>query len=118
MAAFEEAYDEIPSVYAASAYAAAEWIARALEEADGDIGSGTEIIDAIEAVQLDTPLGPMQLDDYNNPDTNVYLREVQERNDGTLWNVPVETYEEVSQFYDFPPEEFLDNPVYSRDYQG
>jgi branched-chain amino acid transport system substrate-binding protein len=118
VAAFQEAHGEIPSVYAASAYSAAEWIATALEEADGDLGKGEELINAIEAVEVETPLGPMSLDEYNNPDLNVYLREVQRRDDGTLWNVPVETFENVSQFYTFDPEEYLKQPVYSRDYQG
>jgi branched-chain amino acid transport system substrate-binding protein len=60
----------------------------------------------------------MRLDEYNNPIYNAYLREVVAREDGTLWNVPLQTYEEVSQFWSYDPEEYLEQPVYSRDFQG
>jgi GGDEF domain-containing protein len=49
----------------------------------------------------------MRLDEYDNPIQNVYIREVQQREDGLLWNVPIETIEEVGQFWTYDPEEFL-----------
>ncbi len=33
-----------------------------------------------------------------------------------LWNKIIKTYENVSQFWTWPEEEFLAHPVYSRDY--
>jgi branched-chain amino acid transport system substrate-binding protein len=33
-----------------------------------------------------------------------------------LWNSVVRTYPNVSQFWKYPKEEFLKQPVYSRDY--
>ena len=40
------------------------------------------------------------------------------RPDGKTWNVPFKTYENVSQFWTFNPDEFLKQPVYSRSFQG
>jgi len=33
-----------------------------------------------------------------------------------LWNKTIKTYENVSQFWTWPEQEFLAHPVYSRDY--
>lgn len=117
--AFLEAYDRLPSYYAQTSYTAARWTAEALGEVDGDIEDTEAFLEATRAIELDdTPGGPMRLDEYDNPVQNVYIREVQIRDDGLLWNVPVETFEEVSQFWTYDPEEFLEHPVYSREYQG
>lgn len=117
--AYEEAYGVIPSLYAAGAYTAAEWIATALEQVGGDLSDIDAFVAAVQGIEFETPFGPMRLDEYNNPVYNVYLREVEEReSDGALWNVPLETIPDVSQFWTYDPEEYLENPVYSRDYQG
>lgn len=116
--AFDEAYGDLPSYYAATSYSAAQWTAQALEEIDGDIEDTEALLDAVRNAQIETPGGPMQLDEYDNPVQNVYIREVQRRDDGRLWNVPTETFDKISQFWEYDPQEFLDHPVYSRDYQG
>ena len=38
------------------------------------------------------------------------------RKDGRLVNRVIHTYPNVSQFWTYKPEEFLKNPVYSRDF--
>ena len=117
--AFLEAYGELPSYYAQTSYTAARWTAEALEAVDGNIEDTEPFLEAVRAVELDdTAGGPMRLDEYDNPIQNVYMREVQRREDGLLWNVPLETFEDVSQFWTYDPDEFLEHPVYSRDYQG
>jgi branched-chain amino acid transport system substrate-binding protein len=117
--AYAEANDgEIPSLYSAGAYTAAQWIVQAIEEIDGNVDDTDAFVEAAQGISLESPLGPMRLDEYNNPISNAYLREVQTRDDGTMWNVPLETYEDVSQFWTYDPEEYLENPVYSRDFQG
>ena len=63
----------------------------------------------------DVPRGPMKLDDYMNPIQNIYIRKV-ERVGGELQNTVIQTYPNVSQFWTYKPEEFLKQPVYSRDY--
>jgi branched-chain amino acid transport system substrate-binding protein len=116
--AFDAEYGDLPSYYASVSYSAAQWTAQALEEIGGDIEDSDALVEAVRAIDLDTPGGAMSLDEYDNPVQNVYMREVQMRDDGRLWNVPIETFEEVSQFWTYDPEEFLEHPVYSRDYQG
>jgi branched-chain amino acid transport system substrate-binding protein len=46
---------------------------------------------------------------------NIYIRKV-ERKGGKLVNAVVKTYPDVSQFWTYKQDEFLKNPVYSRDY--
>jgi branched-chain amino acid transport system substrate-binding protein len=48
----------------------------------------------------------------------VNLEQVQQREDGKFWNVPEETFSDVSQFWTYGKEEFLSNPVFSREYTG
>jgi branched-chain amino acid transport system substrate-binding protein len=48
----------------------------------------------------------------------VYIREVKKRADGKYWNVPLEVYPNVSQFWHYNPEEYMKQPPYSRTFQG
>jgi branched-chain amino acid transport system substrate-binding protein len=71
----------------------------------------------------DTPLGPMKLDAYGNPIENVYVRTVeatpaQYQGTAKVWNVPAETYKNVSQFWTYNPHKFLQQPDYSPTFQG
>jgi branched-chain amino acid transport system substrate-binding protein len=43
---------------------------------------------------------------------------VRRRADGKWWNVTIETYNDVSQFWKYNPEEYLKQPNYSRQFQG
>lgn len=117
--AYDEAYGQLPSYYSVAMFTAAQWVKQAIEAVDGDLSDQEAFLDAIRSVVLEeTPMGPMELDDRDNPIENVYIREVRERDDGRMWNYPLETFEGVSQFWTYDPEEFLSNPVYSRQYQG
>ena len=57
----------------------------------------------------------MKLDNYGNPIQNIYIRKV-EKVGGVLQNTVVYTYLNVSQFWKSKPEDFLKQPVYSREY--
>ena len=116
--AFYDAYDLLPSYYASTSYIAAQWTANALEEVDGNIEDTEVFLEAVRGLEFESPGGPQRLDEYDNPIQNVYIREVQTRDDGLQWNVPIETYEDVSQFWTYDVEQFLECPVYSREYQG
>jgi branched-chain amino acid transport system substrate-binding protein len=59
--------------------------------------------------------GDWKLDQYGNPVMPIYIRKV-ERRGGKLVNAVVHTYPNVSQFWTYPPQEFLKQPVYSRDF--
>ncbi len=117
---YEEKYNKLPSLYSFSLYSGAMWINKVIEQLNGDISDRDKFIDAVLASELDnSPLGsPVRFDDYGNPVYDVYIRKVEKRPDGKYWNVPVETYPEVSQFWTYDPQEYLKTPVFSRDYQG
>ncbi len=116
--AFDSEYGDLPSYYAAVCYIAAQWTAQALEQVDGDIDDVDAFLAAVRELEFESPGGPMKLDKYDNPIQNVYIRQVEVRDDGRMWNVPIETFEDTSQFWTYEPEQFLECPVYSRDYQG
>jgi branched-chain amino acid transport system substrate-binding protein len=71
---------------------------------------------ALRAADIgDAPRGPVKMDAYGNPTQNIYIRKV-ERVNGKLQNTVIYTYPAVSQFWKYNPEEFLKQPVYSRDF--
>jgi branched-chain amino acid transport system substrate-binding protein len=117
--AYLEAEGEMPSYYAAAMNTAAGAIAQAVESLEGDVSDPDAVIEALRAVELgdDNPFGPLRVDEYGQSVFNVYVRQVEEGPNGP-WNVPIEEFPEVSQFWEYDPEEFLEHPVYSRDYQG
>ena len=87
----------------------------ALKPIKGKIEDKTAFMKAVRAIKVDTCRGPVSFDQYGNVVGNVYIRKV-ERKDGRLVNAVIKTYPNVSQFWTYKPEEFLKNPVYSRDY--
>ena len=118
VSAYEEAHGEIPSLYAAGSYMMAQVIAEALRTTGGEV-NGAEFVEAARGVSLENSLyGPLQFDEYNNVVGPVYQTEIVDRGDGTLWAVVAETFDEVSQFWNKTPEEYMQNPVFTRDYQG
>lgn len=121
-AAFTEAYHEqygnVPSVYAAASYTAAEVLAEVLDEASS-APTGEDLVAAMRAVSLeDSAMGTISFDEYNNMVGPVFIREVEMREDGALWNTVDETFEGVSQFWTYSPEEYLDNPPFSQSVTG
>ncbi|MFQ5857475.1 MAG: ABC transporter substrate-binding protein, partial [Anaerolineae bacterium] len=117
--AYDERYGNLPSYYSVALYTAAQWITRAIEAVDGNVEDREAFLEAVRNVEFaDTPMGPLKLDKYDNPVFNVYIRRVELRDDGRLWNVVVDTYPAVSQFYKYNPGGFLEQPVYTREYQG
>ena len=113
-------YGKMPSLYGFSHYSGALWVGQVIEALGGDISSRDAFIDAVLTSELaNSPLGrPVKFDDYGNPVYDVYIRKVEKNADGKYWNVPIETYPEVSQFWTYDPQEYLKAPAFSRDYQG
>ena len=98
----------------------ARWSRPALKATGGDISDKEKFIAALRAVSLtDTPRGPIKFDHFGNVVGTFCIRRC-----GTegakyglkLWNKIIKTYENVSQFWIWPEQEFLAHPVYSRDY--
>lgn len=110
---FEKAYGVIPSVYAFGSYATAQMLAATLSGIDKKV-TGEDLVTAIKAADLsDSPWGKVSFDDHNNLTAPVLVREVVKRDDGALWNVVIDEFEDVSQFWTFSPDEFLKAPPFS-----
>jgi branched-chain amino acid transport system substrate-binding protein len=115
-AAFEKKYSRTPSFYSENCYTGARVIAEAARAAGGRVEDRAAFMAALRAVEIaDAPRGPVKMDAYGNPTQNIYIRKV-ERVDGKLQNTVIHTYPAVSQFWTYGPEEFLKQPVYSRDF--
>jgi branched-chain amino acid transport system substrate-binding protein len=104
------------SYYSEGTYSGARWIVEAIKKVNGDVENRPNMLAALKNVELkDLPRGPMKLDHYGNPIQNVYIRKV-EKVGGALQNTVIHTYPNVSQFWKSKPEEFLKQPVFSREF--
>jgi branched-chain amino acid transport system substrate-binding protein len=114
--AFREKAKKAASYYSEGTYTGARWIIEAIKAINGDVENREKLMAALRKVELkDVPRGPMKLDEYGNPIQNIYIRKV-ERMGGELRNTVIHTYPNVSQFWKYKPEEFLKQPVYSREF--
>ena len=109
----ETKYD--PGFYAAATYTNGAVFQAAVEAVKGKIEDKAAFMKALRALKVNTCRGPVSFDKYGNVVGNVYIRKV-ERKEGRLVNSVIYTYPNVSQFWKYKPEEFLKNPVYSRDW--
>jgi branched-chain amino acid transport system substrate-binding protein len=113
-------YETVPGFYAAGLYTNCVVVDAGLKAAGGDAGDKDKFMAALRAVVLtDTPRGPIKFDHLGNVVGTFYIRRLE--NTGgqyglKFWNKTIKTYENVSQFWDWPEQEFLAHPVYSRDY--
>jgi branched-chain amino acid transport system substrate-binding protein len=114
--AYEAKYRHVPSYYSEGTYVAGLVLKAALEAVGGDVEDAGKLLAALRRVTLtDAPRGPVSFDDFGHPIENIYVRRV-ERVDGRLQNTVIHTFPKVSQFWTYRPEEYLKNPVYSRDW--
>jgi branched-chain amino acid transport system substrate-binding protein len=109
----DNGYD--PGFYAAATYTEAAVLDQTLAKMGGKIEDKQLFMKTVRSGKFDTCRGPVSFDQYGNVVGNIYIRKV-ERKDGRLVNRVIHTYPNVSQFWTYKPEEFLKNPVYSRDY--
>ena len=114
-AEFRKEWKYDPGFYAAATYVEGAVLEAALAAVNGNIEDKNAFMKALRAVKVDTVRGPVRFDEYGNVVGNVYIRKV-ERKDGRLVNSVIRTYPNVSQFWIYKPEDFLKNPVYSRDF--
>jgi branched-chain amino acid transport system substrate-binding protein len=118
---YREKYGKVPSYFSESNYTTALMIDAVMKETGGKWPGGEEFVKLMAAVKVEAPRGPVSLDDMRNPVQNVYIRKVEKKtmlgyDKPELWNVVIKTYPHVSQFWKYGKEEFLKQPVYSRDY--
>lgn len=103
--AFEEEYRSV-SQYAEHGYASAMVIEAALASLDGEV-TPEALVDAIAAVEVEAPRGPLSFDEYGQAVYNVYVRETVQDDEGRWVNQVIHTFEDVSQFWTYDPEEFM-----------
>ena len=109
-------FGKVPSYFAETNYTSGRWINEAVRALGGQVEDREKLLTALRRVEIpDAPRGPIRLDGYGNPIQNVYFRKVERNRDGELQNTVIVTIPAVSQFWKYTPEEFLRQPVYSRD---
>lgn len=115
---FAKAHKRLPSWFGESAYTAGLWTKTAIDSIKGNVEDRAAFLKAMRTVTVKAPRGPLKLDAYDNPVQNVYISKIQKIKHPVLGdvlaNVPVKTYENVSQFWTYPPEEFLKQGEYKR----
>jgi branched-chain amino acid transport system substrate-binding protein len=116
VAAFRKHAKRSADYYSAFAHTGGKWIIESIKAINGDVENREKFLKAMKNLKItETPRGDFYLDKYGNPVQNAYIRKV-ERVGGELQNTVIKTYPKVSQFWKYKPEEFLKQPVYSRDY--
>jgi branched-chain amino acid transport system substrate-binding protein len=113
-------YNTVPGFYAAGLYVNCQVIDAGLKAAGGDTSNKEKLMASLKAVSLtDTPRGPIKFDHLGNVIGTIYIRRLGKEGAKyglKFWNKTIKTYENVSQFWTWPEQEYLEHPVYSRDY--
>jgi branched-chain amino acid transport system substrate-binding protein len=113
--AFRKQFKYDPGYYAAGTYVAGEVLEAALKTIGGKAEDKKALMAAIHTDNVETVRGLVKFDELGNVIGDAYIRKVT-RSDGRLVNSVIKTYPDVSQFWTYNKDEFLKNPVYSRDY--
>jgi branched-chain amino acid transport system substrate-binding protein len=114
--AFEAKTGKTASYFSETCYTGARWIADAIKAVDGKVEDRDTLLAALRRVDIkESPRGPISVDNLNNPVENVYVRRV-ERVGGKLQNTVIATIPAVGQFWKYNPEEYLKQPLYTRNH--
>jgi branched-chain amino acid transport system substrate-binding protein len=118
---YREQFGKVPSYYSESNYTTAQWIHETMKKTGGKWPGAEEFSKVFASITLDTIRGPVRLDEQLNPVQNIYIRKVEKKQlfgypNNELWNTVIKTYENVGQYWTYNKEEFLKQPVYSRDF--
>jgi branched-chain amino acid transport system substrate-binding protein len=100
---------------AAINYGAAMWIVEAIRAVNGDVENKDRFFQTLRATEVKaSPRGAIKIDKYGHIVQNVYFRRVDKV--GAMYqNTVLDVYPSVSQFWKYNPEEYLKQPIYSRD---
>jgi len=118
---YRSKYGKVPSYYSETTYTTAQMIDEVIKKNGGKFPGAAEFVKQLSALEIDAIRGKVSFDKYRNPVQDIYIKKVTKKKmfgypKEELWNVVVKTYPQVSQFGQFKPEEFLKQPVYSRDF--
>ncbi|OGA06006.1 MAG: hypothetical protein A3D95_07415 [Betaproteobacteria bacterium RIFCSPHIGHO2_12_FULL_69_13] len=114
-------YGKVPSYYSESNYTTAQMIHEVMETSRGKWPGAAQFVKMLSAVKVDAVRGPVRLDEMRNPVQNIYIKKVERRKmfgyeKDELWNTVIKTYPDVGQFWKYGKQQFLKQPVYSRDF--
>jgi branched-chain amino acid transport system substrate-binding protein len=97
-------------------YVATQAALTALEKVGGDLGGDqAKFREALSKVELSSPTGPVKLDENRQAIANIFVTEVAQRPDGSLYTKVVKVMREVNQTLGQPKEEFVARGVPSRE---
>jgi branched-chain amino acid transport system substrate-binding protein len=118
---YRELYGKVPSYFSETNYTTAQWIHEVMKQTSGQWPGTEAFIKRFASITLDSIRGPIRLDEQMNPIQNVYIRKVERKKlfgypEDELWNSIIKTYENVGQYWTYDQGEFLQQPVYSRDF--
>jgi branched-chain amino acid transport system substrate-binding protein len=114
-------YGKVPSYYSESNYTTAQMIHQVIKDNKGKFPGAEAFVKQLAALKVDTIRGPVSIDEMRNPVQNIYIKKVEKKkmfgyDKEELWNTVIKTYTNVNQFGQFKKDEFLKQPVYSRDF--
>ena len=113
---YRKKYGKVPSYFSETSYTSTRWINEAAKAVGGDVENREKFLAVLRRVEIpDAPRGPVKLDAHGNPIQNIYIRKVERNKDGELQNTVIVTIPSVSQFWKYNPDEFLKQPLYTRD---
>ena len=109
-------FGKVPSYFSETNYTSGRWINEAVRSIGGKVEDREAFLAALRRVEIaDAIRGPVKLDAHGNPIQNIYIRKVERNKDGELQNTVIVTIPSVSQFWKYNPDEFLKQPLYTRD---
>jgi branched-chain amino acid transport system substrate-binding protein len=96
-------------------------IDEAMAKNGGKFPGAEAFIKTMLTLKIDAPRGPIAFDDMRNPVQNIYIRKVAKvalfgDDKPQLWNTVIKTYPNVSQFWTYGKDKYLQQPIYSRDF--
>lgn len=105
-----------PSLFAEAYYVETKAALMALDQIKGDLSGGqAKFADALSRLTLDSPTGPVKLDERRNAIAANYVTQVKMLN-GALTNVTVEKLPAVDQTFGIPYEQYVTRHSYDREH--
>jgi branched-chain amino acid transport system substrate-binding protein len=104
--AFRAKTGRLPTDNGPDGYVGARTIVEAAKALGGKIEDADKFVAAMKQVKFASPKGPIAYDQYGNVIQSQYVRKVEKVGSEYL-NVPIASYDGVTQFWPFQPDEYL-----------
>jgi branched-chain amino acid transport system substrate-binding protein len=119
VASYKEAFPDAfpsPSLFNHGYYVSTRAVLESLDAVEGDLSNNHAALrEHMATTTFDTPTGPVRLDENRQAIADIFLTEVAEAEDGTLYNEVVKVIPQVDQAMNMPRDEFLALGPVSRD---